>query len=100
MVSAHAQVGHGRAGRTQFAQGQELAQPVGGRGSGRGNRSLAMEKAGHHQPGSTARQYGHELPAFESRLQIGGVFILMFHNILLLSTCISILNHVCVGFEH
>ena len=51
-------------------------------GGGRGNLYPAMGKAWHHQPDSTARQHGHELPAFESRVQVGGVFILMFHKIL------------------
>ena len=42
MVSAYAQVGHDRTGRTQLAQGQKLAQPVGGEGGGRGNLFLAI----------------------------------------------------------
>ena len=82
MSSAHAQVGHDRTGRTQLAHGQEVAQPVGAGGGGRGNLSLAMGKAGQRQPDGATRQQGHELPAFESRVQVGGVFILMFHKIL------------------
>jgi hypothetical protein len=45
-----------------------------------------MEKAGHHQPGGAARQHGHELPAFESRVPVSGVFTLLFHKILLIGT--------------
>jgi hypothetical protein len=45
-----------------------------------------MEKVGHHQPGGAARQHGHELPAFESRVQVGGVFIIMFHKNLRIRT--------------